>query len=160
MPFGGYILDATKYNISDGLNYSYIFAYDKFDLPAILDSQGPFITNAFGVNALLYNNTFLLASPYTNDMNTSWSLLTIPLIKILAYRDHGYGNILIDQIIPSINDNVDSSTTVLNITFYDPVVLSIGSLSIYKTADNSIRQKVSATMKNSVKPIQMGKQLV
>ncbi|KAF0420356.1 hypothetical protein F8M41_007001 [Gigaspora margarita] len=144
MPFGGYILDSISL-ASQQIAY-YTYAYYENNTQVISGPHDPFITNGFVAKALLHDNTFLLASPYTNDMNTSWSLFTIPLIKILADRDHGYGNILIDQIIPYINANVDSYTTVLNITFYDPVVLSIGSLSIYKASDNSIRQKVSATM--------------
>ncbi|RIB25464.1 hypothetical protein C2G38_2067364 [Gigaspora rosea] len=151
MPFGGYMLDATNYNISDRLSYHYIYAYDEFNIRVILDSQGPFITNAFGVNALLNNNnTFLLASPYTNNQNTSWSMITIPLTKVLGYRDFGYDNLQIAQVIPSINSTVDLSTTTLSIVFYDPVMLSddltVGSITIYKTSNKNVRQKISPTM--------------
>ncbi|CAG8453829.1 2566_t:CDS:2 [Dentiscutata heterogama] len=87
MPFGRYILDAANYNQIYNKSYHYIYSYDEYSIPVILDSKGTFITNTFGVNALLYNNTFLLASPYTNNINTSWSLFTIPLTKVLTYRD-------------------------------------------------------------------------
>ncbi|CAG8439354.1 1378_t:CDS:2 [Dentiscutata heterogama] len=98
MPFGGYILDATS------------------------DSRSPFITNSWGVNTLLYNNNFLLASPYTNNKNTSWSF------------------------------TVNSSTTTISIVFYDPVMISddltAGFVTIYQTSTNNIRQKISPAMNN------------
>ncbi|KAF0501473.1 hypothetical protein F8M41_020002 [Gigaspora margarita] len=107
----------------------------------ILDS---FLTNYFGVNAIMMNNTFLLASPYTND-NISWSLLTIPLPTHFNIR---YDNSLIDNTIPSINDKVSSSTTLLIINFKVRIALSTSTsrITIYKTSDNSIRQRIPVTM--------------
>ncbi|CAG8543774.1 11514_t:CDS:2, partial [Scutellospora calospora] len=109
------------------------------------NSPGPFLTNYFGVNAIMNNNTLLLASPYTNN-NTSWSLLTIPLPLPDHIRDSGYDNPLINITIPPINAVVNSSTTTLNITFTESVMLSTGNITIYKASDNSIRQRISAKM--------------
>ncbi|RIB23336.1 hypothetical protein C2G38_871945 [Gigaspora rosea] len=131
MSFGGYILhagdakDVTKY---------YVYAYDEFNNPTDLGSTlssnqtipiNNFTTNTYGAYTIMKNNnTFLLQTHDTNIQNTSWSLHTISLPKVLEYRDHGFGNLEIDQISPSINGSVDSSLTIINITFYDPVILS------------------------------------
>ncbi|KAF0523212.1 hypothetical protein F8M41_015437 [Gigaspora margarita] len=134
LPLGGYMLDVTAYDNDDNNTYYYIFYTD----------DRAFLTNYFGVNAITRNNTFLLASPYTND-NISWSLHIIPLPGF--HDDHGYDNPLINNTIPSINANVDSSTTFLNITFNNyTLLLSTNNITIYKASDNSIRQRVSATM--------------
>ncbi|CAG8511464.1 10522_t:CDS:2, partial [Dentiscutata heterogama] len=109
-----------------------------------LKSPGPFFTNYLGANAITSNNTFLLASPYTID-NNSWSLLTIPLPSV-HNKDFGYDNTLINKTIPSINAIVNSSTTILNVTFVYHIALSTGNITIYKASDNSIRQRVSVTM--------------
>ncbi|CAG8795515.1 23932_t:CDS:2, partial [Racocetra persica] len=55
--------------------------------------------------------------------------------------------------IPSINDNVNSSTAFLNITFakFGSLLTSTGNITIYKASDNSIRQRVSANMHNFCK---------
>ncbi|KAF0558620.1 hypothetical protein F8M41_008540 [Gigaspora margarita] len=132
-------IGVTAYDNNDNNTYYYIY---PVGLPDKM-SLGPFLTNYFGVNAITQNNTFLLASPYTND-NISWSLLTIPLSGY--YND--YDNIWISNTIPSINANVDSSTTFLNITFQNTIylLLSTNNITIYKASDNNIRQRVSATL--------------
>ncbi|CAG8705014.1 5444_t:CDS:2, partial [Dentiscutata heterogama] len=67
---------------------------------------------------------------------------------------YGYNNVLISQTIPSINATVNSSTTYLNISFNDLIALSTptsnitSNITIYKASDNSIRQRISATMDN------------
>ncbi|KAF0537646.1 hypothetical protein F8M41_008312 [Gigaspora margarita] len=145
MPFGGYILGVTAYDNNNNNTYHYIYTHD--DQNHTLKSPGPLLTNCFGVNAIIQNATFLLASPYTND-NISWSLITIPLPKPSYNHDHGYDNAMINKTIPSINANVYSLTTFLNITFnvYIAFSMSTSNITIYKSSDNSIRQRVSATM--------------
>ncbi|CAG8670578.1 1045_t:CDS:2, partial [Dentiscutata heterogama] len=154
MSFGGYILHNFDLN-----GTTYIYAYDEFNFQAPLVStlssnQTVPINNfsttryTFGANLITNNNTFLLPTLNTNVDQTSWSFINIPLPKILEYQDHGFGNLLINQVNPPINSTIDSSiTTSLNIVFFDPVVLTSdqihGHLTIYKTSDNSIRQKVS-----------------
>ncbi|RIB30885.1 hypothetical protein C2G38_966296 [Gigaspora rosea] len=112
------------------------------------------------------NNTFLLASRLTNTQNTSWTLTTIPLPKVEAFRDHGYSNLLINKITPPSNATVDSTTTTLSIVFFDPVVLadssiglSIGNITIRKASDNSIRQQITPKMKNFCRVSPDGKTL-
>ncbi|KAF0432008.1 hypothetical protein F8M41_005346 [Gigaspora margarita] len=153
----------SSYNISN-LNYHFIFAYDENNIQINLVQPGPFITNIFGVNDIMRNNnTFLLASPYTNDQNSSWSLSKIELPNVLKTLDHGYGNFWIDQTTPPINATVDLSTTTLSITFYNPVSLSYDSLdsyiTVYKASDYQIRQKVSPTMYKFCRISRDGKQL-
>ncbi|RIB25260.1 hypothetical protein C2G38_2241521 [Gigaspora rosea] len=101
-----------------------------------------FLQITFGANVIMDNNTFLLASQYTTN-NASWSLLTIQLPND---SDAGYDNLFIKETFPSINANVSSSTTTLNIILIIDVILSAGNITIYKVSDNSVRQRVSATM--------------
>ncbi|RIB14902.1 hypothetical protein C2G38_1616034 [Gigaspora rosea] len=145
LPFGGFILGLTAYNNIDNNTYHYIYAYNISNSQIPLKSPGPFLTNYFGANAITNNNTFLLALPYAID-NISWSLLTIPVPT-----DYGYDNTLVKQTIPSINSIVNSSTTTLNITFVYNIALSTGNITIYKASNNSIRQRISATMQEFCK---------
>ncbi|RIB22658.1 hypothetical protein C2G38_964091 [Gigaspora rosea] len=156
MAFGGYIL----YDVDQITGTHYIYAYDEYNIQTPLFStisqKQPNATNNFpvkynfGAKAIMNNNnTFLLPTFDIKNSITSWSLLAIPLPKVLEYHDHGYGNLQIDQINPRINGTVDSSTETLNITFFEPVYLSAGptsgNITIYKTSDNSIRQIISPT---------------
>ncbi|CAG8594959.1 5786_t:CDS:2, partial [Dentiscutata heterogama] len=61
---------------------------------------------------------------------------------------HGYDNVMINRTIPSINATLNLSVAFLNITFnrFIRLSLSTGNITIYKASDNSIRQRVSATM--------------
>ncbi|CAG8513975.1 7987_t:CDS:2, partial [Cetraspora pellucida] len=163
MPFGGHILDNNAYNNSD-ISYHYVFAYDENNIQTALTRPGPFITNIYGVNDIMRNNnTLLLASPFTNNQNSSWTLLTIELPKVLKSFDHGYGNFWIDQTFPPINATVSPLTTTLSITFYNPVAFSYDSsnsyIAIYKTSDYGIRQKVTPNMYKYCKISQDGKQI-
>ncbi|CAG8595119.1 2776_t:CDS:2, partial [Dentiscutata heterogama] len=157
MPLGGYILYTVLNN-----NY-YIYPFDSADNP--LNPLGPFIANSFATNFIVdgynpnnlnaansimkSNNTFILASPETNDEKSSWSLLIIKLPNV--FKDSGYGNLQITQIFPPVHSTVDSSTTTLNITFNNTVVPSIGSISIYKSSDHSLRQSFQAISNDFVK---------
>ncbi|RIB21034.1 hypothetical protein C2G38_1137494 [Gigaspora rosea] len=155
MLFGGYILHAGS---TDHTNY-YVYAYDEFNLPRPLVSTissnetapiNNFTTNIFGAYTIMKNNTLLLPTRDTNVQNTSWSLYSILLPKVLESRDHGFGNLEINQVFPPINGSVDSSYITINITFFNPVMLSNdprpGYLTIYKTSDtNNFRQKIPPT---------------
>ncbi|CAG8606445.1 2588_t:CDS:2, partial [Dentiscutata heterogama] len=149
MPFNGYILSVTTYDNNDDNTYYYIYIYKGYD--NTLNSSNHFLTNYFSANTITQNNTFLLALPSTND-NISWSLLNISLPNYSSFGDHGYDNVFINKTIPSINANVNSSTIFLNITFNDIIALSpstsniVSNITIYKASDNSIRQRISATM--------------
>ncbi|KAF0555237.1 hypothetical protein F8M41_017625 [Gigaspora margarita] len=141
--FGDLIFDVTEYNNTDQNIYYNIYYYN--DSASLLEQLNSFIiTNYFSVNAVAQNNALLLASPSTID-NISWSLLTIPLLNSSDYR---YDNVFINKTIPSINDSVNPSTTLLNITFNLPVALSAPTsyITIYKASDKSIRQRISTTM--------------
>ncbi|CAG8589503.1 3561_t:CDS:2, partial [Dentiscutata heterogama] len=83
MPFGGYILDVTTYDNNDDNTYCYIYIYNG--LNKTLNSSNHFLTNYFSANTITQNNTFLLASPSTND-NNSWSLLNIPILNYSTFN--------------------------------------------------------------------------
>ncbi|KAF0532033.1 hypothetical protein F8M41_011542 [Gigaspora margarita] len=144
--FGDLIFDDIEYNTVDNKIYYHIYYYNAF-VPRSkrLKRHNSFIiTKYFSVNAVTQNHTFLLASPNTIN-NISWSLLTIPL---LSSNDYSYDNFFINKTIPSINATVNSSTVFLNITFNHPVALSAptSNITIYKTSDKSIRQRISTAM--------------
>ncbi|RIB25461.1 hypothetical protein C2G38_2067362 [Gigaspora rosea] len=157
MPFGGYILYATVNE------HYYIYPFDEHDNP--LEPLGSFVTNSFAANSMMNslnlnnlnaasdimknNNTFLLASPFTDNKNASWSLFIISLPKV--FQNSGYGNLQILRILPPVNTFVDSSTTTLNITFNNTIVLSNGYIFIYKSSDNSVRQRIQAKNSDFVK---------
>ncbi|CAG8465611.1 1061_t:CDS:2, partial [Cetraspora pellucida] len=161
MTFGGYFYYAMAKN-----NSYYIWPYDEND--QMLTPLGPFSANEFSANvvynninrnnlnsavSIMQNNTFIIASN-TSSQSTSWSLLFVPLPRL--HEDTGYGNLQIFNIMPPPikppNDGtIDSSTTALNITFNRSVILSTGSITIYKSSDNTIRQTISATMNDYVK---------
>ncbi|CAG8784551.1 26167_t:CDS:2, partial [Racocetra persica] len=137
MPFGGYILENTVNNIH------YIYPYND-ETDTQIPSPIQFDTNSLDVTAIMRNNnTFLLASPYTN--NGYWSLLTTQLPKVLN-RANDYGNIQISDINPSNGAYIDSSTNGLKITFYKPVLLSTGNITIYRASDGNKRQITMAMM--------------
>ncbi|RIB07572.1 hypothetical protein C2G38_418510 [Gigaspora rosea] len=147
MPFDGYILGLTAYDDNDHNTYHYIYPYYNIKNTQIpLKFPNPFLTNYFGANVIMDNNTLLLASQYTTN-NASWSLLTIQLPNAFTHPDDiRYDNPYIMETFPPINANVSSSTTTLNISLDEDVALSTGNITIYKVSDNSVRQRVSATM--------------
>ncbi|RIB21043.1 hypothetical protein C2G38_1137863 [Gigaspora rosea] len=157
MSFGGYVLHARD---ARDISTYYIYAYDQYgnptDLVSTLSSNqtvptNNFTTNTYGAYTIMKNNnTFLLPTLDTNIQNTSWSLHTITLPKVLEYKDHNFGNLEINQVFPSINGSVDSSFATINITFFDPVMLSTdphpGYVTIYKASDPiNFRQKIPPT---------------
>ncbi|CAG8602466.1 13298_t:CDS:2 [Dentiscutata heterogama] len=169
MAFGGYIFYAMNQNNG----YYYIWAYDENNNP-IGQVGGGYPTNKYAANALYNhinqnnlnaangimrnNNTFILASS-TPATTTSWSLYKIPLPMVI--HDNGYGNIQVVKIDPSpidkeltsISGTVDATTNTLSITFRNPVILSTGSITIYKNSDKTMRQKILATMHDHVRYI-------
>ncbi|RIB23535.1 hypothetical protein C2G38_2171062 [Gigaspora rosea] len=146
MPSGSYILYGS--NITNSSQY--IFAYDENNKQVFYEILGPFQTEYnFGANAFMNNNTALFSTTNTSDKNSSWSLATILFPSVIA--DHGYENVLINTTTPAINSTVDLDTTTLNITFFKAVALSTGNITVYKTSNNSIRQRISATMNNYIK---------
>ncbi|KAF0467599.1 hypothetical protein F8M41_025967 [Gigaspora margarita] len=164
MPFGGYIL----YTMTKNQEY-YIWTYNESNYNT--EFLGPLLANKYAANTIFNNinnlnaansimknnNTFILALATTNNSN-QWSLIKVPLPAFI--NDYGYGNLQVVKIDPSPsnmtgvhNSNVDSNTTTLNITFKNPVILSTGFITIYKYSDNTIRQKIQATMRDYVKII-------
>ncbi|CAG8540864.1 6176_t:CDS:2, partial [Dentiscutata heterogama] len=165
MAFGGYIL----YAMNQKYDY-YIWNYDEDNNKK--GQLGPYATNRYAANALYNNinqnnlnaangimrnnNTFILASSTTL---TSWSLYKIPLPTVIP--DSGYGNLQVIKIDPppinttltNSSGTINATTNSLTITFLNPVILSNGYISIYKDSDKTMRQKISASMKDYVRII-------
>ncbi|CAG8667477.1 20958_t:CDS:10, partial [Cetraspora pellucida] len=140
-PTGGYILSAVN------ATTCFIHISEYSNPGANLINLTYF--NTTGVSAygfLKLNNTLLLSLRDTNRNHISWSLLTVHLPTVPDISGYyNYGNIMITNVTPSINFNVDSSTTNISISFAISVDLSTGNITIYKFSDNSIRQSVSVT---------------
>ncbi|RIB15437.1 hypothetical protein C2G38_2319518 [Gigaspora rosea] len=102
MASAAYILGLTAYDDNDHSTYHYIYAYDDFVNTQIpLTTPSPFLTNYFGANVIMDNNTFLLASQYTTN-NASWSLLMIQLPDVSLYSF----DIDIDSPLKGIHDGI------------------------------------------------------
>ncbi|KAF0511341.1 hypothetical protein F8M41_018259 [Gigaspora margarita] len=167
MVFGGYIF----YAMANNQEY-YIWTYDESN--NYMKQLGPLLANKYAANPIFNNinqnnlnaansimknnNTFILALANTNISN-QWSLIEISLPRYIEGYN-GYGNLQVVKIDPSPSNmtsvqdsNVDSNTKTLSITFKKPVTLSTGFITIYKSSDNTIRQRVKATMNNYVKII-------
>lgn len=163
MVFGGYIFYAMAKN-----QEYYIWTYDESNnntgqlgpYPANKYAANPIFNNVNqnnlnAANCIMKNNNFILA--LATNLN-QWSLIVIPLPRFI--EDYRYGNLQVVKIDPSPsnmtgvdNSNVDSNTKTLSIIFKHPVILSTGFITIYKSSDNTIRQKVQATMNDYVQII-------
>ncbi|KAF0511347.1 hypothetical protein F8M41_018265 [Gigaspora margarita] len=160
MAFGGYIF----YAMAKNQDY-YIWTYNESNNKT--ERLGPYPANKYAANPIFNNvnqnnlnaansimknnNNFILALA-TN--SNQWSLIVIPLPRFI--EDYGYGNLQVVKIDPSpsnktsVKDSkVDPKTKTLSITFKNPVILSTGVITIYKS-DNTIRQKVQANMNDYV----------
>ncbi|RIB21037.1 hypothetical protein C2G38_2140865 [Gigaspora rosea] len=162
MAFGGYIF----YFMAKNQSY-YIWTYDENNINT-KDLELSH-ANKYAANPIFYNfnqnnlnaansimknnNTFILALNTTNS-SSQWSLIKVPLPPVI--EDYHYGNLHVVKIDPPPNNmtgvysNVDSKTNTINITFRNPIILSTGFITIYKSSDNTIRQKVQATMSDYV----------
>ncbi|CAG8583843.1 12748_t:CDS:10, partial [Cetraspora pellucida] len=139
-PIGGYILSA----VNDTTCFMHISEYFNSNSGADLTYFNTTGVSAYGI--LKHNNTHLLSLRDTNSKNISWSLLTVQVPKFQGISGYyNYGNMVIANVTPSINFNVDSSTTNISISFAISVDLSKGNITIYKVSDHSIRQSVSVT---------------
>ncbi|CAG8516218.1 16547_t:CDS:10 [Acaulospora morrowiae] len=144
MPFGGYLLkDTFTNNNSDTLiNFS---AYGINDTQISLDLQQPITPNLFGLTTIIKkNNTLVIA---LQEDPTSWTLLTDQMPKVDGDLDHGYGNLMVDTTVPAISAVIQPTAANITITFYDPVDLSDGNITIYQNINSSsviLRQMISA----------------
>ncbi|CAG8643238.1 3004_t:CDS:2, partial [Scutellospora calospora] len=143
-------------------NTSSLTTFGGLDARSNLPSE-PFPTTPFAANVISNNvnqnslnaatafmkkdNTFLLASNYSNEKNNSWSVLTIPLPQFQT--DKGYGNRQIDDITPQKKAYVNGLTNSLKITFRNPVILSTGYIYIYKVSDKYYRQKIQGAINDN-----------
>ncbi|CAG8599360.1 555_t:CDS:2, partial [Diversispora eburnea] len=126
--FFGYFLDANNqtnnicaYYFNEVANNFTIWDYGE---SVVLNRRGAFI--------ILPNNTILISQ--IEGLN-AWSFNTTDIPKFTDF-DHGYSNFQVNYTSPSINANILTSTKNIMITYYEPVELSYGNISIYQI-DNS-----------------------
>ncbi|RIB17091.1 hypothetical protein C2G38_2089170 [Gigaspora rosea] len=131
LPLGGYTYISQQPN-GQIINFTFDIynevdqLYTNWTFP-----QFPIISNIFGAFDVLQNNTILVA---LNGSITTWSFYAIDLPKLAPQIDNGYGNLQIYSTYPSRNaSDLPLNTDTINITFYNPISLSDGSLTIYQT---------------------------
>ncbi|RIB21543.1 hypothetical protein C2G38_2034299 [Gigaspora rosea] len=142
LPYGGYLLVAqvatsTNTNLNAYVFDEYSTTGQPWEFPEPLASA---ISGSFQV---LPNNSIIVAQP---ESLNSWSFVVSDLPKFTKNRDNGYSNVLINITNPNIGGIIPTTTQNITITFYDPVDLSSGNVSIYQTDNNNndiLRQIVS-----------------
>ncbi|KAF0395551.1 hypothetical protein F8M41_010214 [Gigaspora margarita] len=147
LPYGGYLLvaqaaTATNVNINAYVFDEYSTTGQPWDLPE------PATSNVAGSYLVLPNNSVIVAQP--ESLNT-WSFVVSDLPKFTKNRDNGYSNVLINITNPKIGGIIPTTTQNIAISFYDPVDLSAGNVSIYQTDNNNndiLRQVVSGKNPN------------
>ncbi|RHZ82521.1 hypothetical protein Glove_109g301 [Diversispora epigaea] len=134
IPYGGYLFFCSFPDTNNmDINRAYYFdeIANNFTEWEYGDTQGDFI--------ILPNNTMLLTKSL--DFN-AWSFITTDVPKFTDL-DNGYSNFQVNSTIPSINANISTSTKNITITYYEPIELSYGNISIYQidnSGNNIIRQ--------------------
>ncbi|CAG8461302.1 7611_t:CDS:2 [Acaulospora colombiana] len=146
LPYGGYLLYSYTQLPSELKIYGYV--YDDVSVnPTNWELSEPMLTNLRGTFTVLPNNTMLLSQP---ESINSWSLINTDLPKFAASRDHGYFNVQVNSTNPAISSTISTSTNNITISFFDPVILSVGNISIYQVDANrntdNLRQIVSGTL--------------
>ncbi|RHZ82401.1 hypothetical protein Glove_109g261 [Diversispora epigaea] len=142
IPYGGYIFygyfwDANMQNNAYGYYYNHSaknFIEWELSEPSVLSNRGIFI--------ILPNNTLLISQ--MEDFN-AWSFWTTDIPKFIDLNND-YLNFQVNSTIPPINDNISTLTNDITITYYEPVELSDGIISIYQidnNGNNIIRQFVN-----------------
>nr|CAG8434842.1 939_t:CDS:10 [Entrophospora candida] len=143
-------------NIGGGTNddtYYYMFVYNDdgifnqtIDLPIKLKNSERI---SFG---LFPNDTAWIFTDNKNDNN--WSLLTFNTVNITSQgNDHNsMNNLMINTTIPLVDSTISVGSTNLSISYYNPIILSNGNISIYQTnlenryniSEDILRQTFSA----------------
>ncbi|RHZ82458.1 hypothetical protein Glove_109g153 [Diversispora epigaea] len=142
IPYGGYLFYSRFPDETVGIKV-YVYYFDEYKNKfRSWKSPEPMVLNLRGIFIILPNNTMLLTQ--IEDFN-SWSFSTVDIPK-LANSKNNYSNFQVDFTSPSINDNISTLTNTITITYYDPVELSDGNITIYKidnSGNNIIRQFVN-----------------
>ncbi|RHZ82430.1 hypothetical protein Glove_109g149 [Diversispora epigaea] len=142
IPYGGYLFYSRFPDAINGTKV-YVYYFDEYANKFISwRSPEPMVLNLRGIFIILPNNTMLLSQ--IEDFN-SWSFSTVNIPK-LTNLNNDYLNFQVNSTSPSINDNISTLTNNITITYYDPVELSDGNITIYKidnSGNNIIRQFVN-----------------
>ncbi|CAG8595015.1 12_t:CDS:2 [Diversispora eburnea] len=142
IPYGGYVFYGRFPDANNNTNV-YVYYFDEYENKfTAWDSREPSVLNLRGIFIILPNNTMLISQ--MEDFNM-WSFLTTDIPK-LTNLDNNYSNLQINSTSPSINDNISTLTNNITITYYEPVELSDGNISIYQidnSGNNIIRQFVN-----------------
>jgi hypothetical protein len=108
------------------------------------------------------NNTYWMFSDggysETNDTNSNflikendsgWTMMTTNIPKLAMPLDKGYNNLNVNTTSPEIGKTINIGATLLSITFYKPIVTSVGNISIYQydsdTGQLILKQSYSAS---------------
>ncbi|CAJ0845829.1 9574_t:CDS:2, partial [Entrophospora sp. SA101] len=138
--YGGNLICAyhkDSNNIGGGTNddtYYYMFVYNDdgifnqtLELPIKLKNSERI---SFG---LFPNNTAWIFTDNKNDNN--WSLLTFNTVNITSQGNNhnSMNNLMINTTIPLVDSTISVGSTNLSISYYNPIILSNGNISIYQT---------------------------
>jgi hypothetical protein len=160
LTYGGYLLSNTfqtgPTQETRSVMYGYLFeeANANFIYWGLFE---PELTGIRGIYQILPNNNTLLVSQLETD--NSWRFNVIDLPKFDENRDRGYFNLNVESTNPTINSTINPDIQKnITISFYNPVELSDGKLSIYQLINNRpyLRQhidKTSCTLENDSKTI-------
>ncbi|RHZ82304.1 hypothetical protein Glove_109g196 [Diversispora epigaea] len=147
IPYGGYLFYGRFPDANNGTKV-YVYYFDEYANKFISwSSLEPMVLNLRGIFIILPNNTMLLSQ--IEDFN-SWSFSTVNIPK-LTNINNDYLNFQVNSTRPLINDSIFNSSNLtdmgyISITYYEPVELSDGNISIYKidgSDNNIIRQFVN-----------------
>ncbi|CAG8563046.1 184_t:CDS:2 [Acaulospora colombiana] len=144
MVYGGFILEYPD------TNGTYVTVYDNNDaFYPLTNLPIPIPTDEFYARGIMNNNnTYVLSQPPTPHSYANWSLFTYQLPNFLKGLDHGYGSVVVNNTLPPLNATISSTPSNISITFYDPVILSSGNVTIYQYSEtgNNFRLRISAMM--------------
>lgn len=126
--------------------------FREWDCPRIVSNliipQGTFPNNTFWMfSDGRYNEVNGTNSKSLVEENRSgWSMVTTNIQKLAI--DKGYNNLNVNTTSPEIGKTINLGTTLLSITYHNPVVTSVGNISIYQYDINTgqliLKQSYSA----------------
>ncbi|PKC03656.1 hypothetical protein RhiirA5_503297 [Rhizophagus irregularis] len=156
---GGYVAsvrlkDTLPITSTGIIYYSKGNLFREWDCPRIVGNlivpQGTFPNNTFwmfsdgGYNEVNETNSKSLIE----DNNSGWSMMTTNIQRLAMPFDKGYNNLNVNTTLPEIGETINLGTTLFSITYYKPVVTSVGNISIYQydigTGQLILKQSYSA----------------
>lgn len=127
MSYGSYLLIATFLDKNNNINIYTYYCDEYSGDPTPWELSEPTVLNPRGIYMLLPNNTMLVAKQ--GSLN-SWGFITTDIPKF-NNEDNNYSNAHVHTTNPQINSSIQASEKEITITYYEPVELSAGNISIY-----------------------------